>query len=140
MRFLWGWLTVSAVSSTCLAAADFDRTLFERTSDTTTRRLDQPGGLTCFDSLIFSDVDFDRKVTKTEYITFLELFGPDNFLPEGTDTFDDLPLYVIKNVIYCQSLRSVPHYFCLSALFPQSLEIQLFDSRLSLSATTRSRP
>lgn len=56
------------------------------------RDLDQAGGLECFDSLIFSDVNFDRKVNKTEYITFLELFGPSNFLPGDVQDFKDLAL------------------------------------------------
>ena len=56
------------------------------------RYLDEPGGLDCFDSLVFSDIDFDRKVNKTEYITYLELYGPSNFLADGIEQFDDLPL------------------------------------------------
>jgi hypothetical protein len=55
-------------------------------------RRTEEGGLDCFESLIFSDVNYDRKVNKTEYLTFLNLYGPEDFLPESVEDFDDLPL------------------------------------------------
>jgi hypothetical protein len=88
----WPLFLFCTLPSARLIAAGPDTTIFEGRHETTMRRLEQPGGLGCYDSLIFSDVDFNRKVTKTEYITFLELFGPSNFLPDGIDEFDDLPL------------------------------------------------
>lgn len=44
----------------------------------------------CYDALIFSDVDYDRRVNTSEYLTFLQLNRPD--LDLEFETFADLPL------------------------------------------------
>jgi hypothetical protein len=87
-------VVLAIVSSRYLVVDAWGTTLLEQKMDVsrTSRHLDQPGGLDCFDSLVFSDIDFDRKVNKTEYITYLELFGPSDFLADGIEQFDDLPL------------------------------------------------
>ena len=87
-------LVLSIVSSRCLAVDAGGTTRLDQKLDVLrpSRHLDEPGGLDCLDSLVFSDIDFDRNVNKTEYITYLELFGPSNFLTDGIEQFDDLPL------------------------------------------------
>ena len=55
-------------------------------------RRTENGGMDCFDALMNSDADNNRKVNKTEYLTFLNLYGPENFLPESVQEFEDLPL------------------------------------------------
>ncbi len=54
-------------------------------------RMMQENQMQCFEALIFSDVDYNRQVNKTEYITFLNSYGPSDFL-SSVETFDDLPL------------------------------------------------
>lgn len=77
-----------------MIVAAVNTSLIQTDSRTTTtrRRLDQPGGLDCYSSLTYSDVDVDRQVNKTEFITFLQLYGPDNLLPEGLNEFEALPV------------------------------------------------
>ena len=52
----------------------------------------QEGQMDCYDALIAADADFNREVNKTEYITFLQLYGPSGFLSDSIQSFDDLPL------------------------------------------------
>jgi len=55
-------------------------------------RVLQEGQMDCYDALIAADADFNREVNKTEYITFLQLYGPTGFLSDSVQSFDDLPL------------------------------------------------
>lgn len=56
------------------------------------RTLQDDAAMECNDALYLADENFDRKVDKTEYIRYLELYGPTNFLPTGVQKFEDLPL------------------------------------------------
>jgi hypothetical protein len=94
-----GWSSVAAAGNDPLIFGSNGRPGFLESSITNVRndnreisRRTEDAGLDCFESLIFSDVDYDRRVNKTEYLTFLNLYGPENFLPDSVEDFDDLPL------------------------------------------------
>jgi hypothetical protein len=56
----------------------------------------------CYDALIAADADLNRKITANEYVTFIQLTGPEGFLPNVTE-FGDLP-FIIKatfNALAC---------------------------------------
>ena len=75
----------------CDSYGMMDPFIFPVNSDTSPRFL-QDSQMECYDALIAADADFNREVNKTEYITFLKLYGPSGFLSDSVQSFDDLPL------------------------------------------------
>lgn len=52
----------------------------------------------CYDALFFADENQDRKVDKDEFITFVQLLSPPDFLADVGD-FNDLPLILRSNFV-----------------------------------------
>lgn len=85
-----------------------DPFIFTVSSDTSPRdRVLQEGQMECYDALVAADADFNREVNKTEYITFLKLYGPSGFLSDSVQSFDDLPLILKSNflILACLCLQ-----------------------------------
>lgn len=95
--FLLGCLSVAAAGNDPLIFDSYGRPVFLESSITNnhrefSRRTEDGGSMDCYDALIYADADYNRKVNQTEYLTFLNLYGPTDFLPESVQSFDDLPL------------------------------------------------
>mmetsp|Transcript_11925 Transcript_11925/g.17500 ORF Transcript_11925/g.17500 Transcript_11925/m.17500 type:complete len:1152 (+) Transcript_11925:262-3717(+) len=58
---------------------------------------------TCKGALVEADADNDNRITGDEYVTMVQLMGPDGFLSEA-ESFEDLPLKlkVAFNLLACQ--------------------------------------
>eukprot|EP00529_Nitzschia_sp_RCC80_P018303 CAMPEP_0113519280 /NCGR_PEP_ID=MMETSP0014_2-20120614/43434_1 /TAXON_ID=2857 /ORGANISM="Nitzschia sp." /LENGTH=859 /DNA_ID=CAMNT_0000416985 /DNA_START=238 /DNA_END=2816 /DNA_ORIENTATION=- /assembly_acc=CAM_ASM_000159 len=51
----------------------------------------------CFNNLYLSDADGDSRVDSEEYVTFVKLEGPEDFLEDDVNTFQQLPLMLQSN-------------------------------------------
>mmetsp|Transcript_18844 Transcript_18844/g.45534 ORF Transcript_18844/g.45534 Transcript_18844/m.45534 type:complete len:858 (-) Transcript_18844:141-2714(-) len=51
----------------------------------------------CFNNLYLSDADGDSRVDAEEYVTFVKLEGPTDFLEDDVNTFQQLPLMLQSN-------------------------------------------
>lgn len=58
---------------------------------------------TCANALVEADADKDNRITGDEYVTMVQLMGPDGFL-SGAESFEDLPikLRTAFNLLACQ--------------------------------------